>query len=100
MRKRAAEAEAKFKRLYDAIENGFADVFDPLLKERATELQSIQDHGRADTERARERSIGRGRAKSLHSLETFASQATAGACELSPAGIAPPTGARWPCASR
>jgi hypothetical protein len=35
---RAAEAEAKLKRLYDAIENGIADVSDPMLKERVTEL--------------------------------------------------------------
>jgi hypothetical protein len=34
LRKRAAEAEAKLKRLYDAIENGIADVSDPMLKER------------------------------------------------------------------
>jgi hypothetical protein len=32
LRKRAAEAEAKLKRLYDAIESGIADVSDPLLK--------------------------------------------------------------------
>src|SRR5205823_2337827 len=41
LRKRAAEAEAKLKRLYAAIENGIADVSDPLLKERVTELKSI-----------------------------------------------------------
>jgi site-specific DNA recombinase len=35
LRKRAAEAAAKPKRLYDSIENGIADVSDPMLKERA-----------------------------------------------------------------
>ena len=29
LRKRATEAEAKLKRLYDAIENGVADLADP-----------------------------------------------------------------------
>jgi site-specific DNA recombinase len=42
LRKRATEAEAKFKRLYDAIENGIADVSDPMLKERVTELKAIR----------------------------------------------------------
>jgi len=32
LRKRAAEADAKLKRLYDAIENGIADVSDPMLR--------------------------------------------------------------------
>jgi hypothetical protein len=36
-RKRAAKAEAKLKLLYDAIENGIADVSDPMLKERVTD---------------------------------------------------------------
>jgi site-specific DNA recombinase len=52
LRKRAAEAEAKLKLLYDAIENGIADVSDPMLKERVTELKSIRDQARADAERA------------------------------------------------
>jgi len=52
LRKRAAEAETKLKRLYDAIENGIADVSDPMLKERVTELKSIRDQARADAERA------------------------------------------------
>jgi site-specific DNA recombinase len=49
---RKAEAEAKLKRLYDAIENGIADVSDPMLKERVTELRAIRDQARADAERA------------------------------------------------
>jgi hypothetical protein len=52
LRKRAAEAEAKLKRLYDAIENGIADVSDPMLKGRVTELKAIRDQARTDAERA------------------------------------------------
>jgi hypothetical protein len=52
LRKRASEADAKLKRLYDAIENGIADVSDPMLKERVTELKAIRDQARADAERA------------------------------------------------
>lgn len=32
LRKRASEADAKLKRLYDAIENGVADLSDPMLR--------------------------------------------------------------------
>ena len=63
LRKRASEAEAKLKRLYDAIENGIADVSDPMLKERVTELKSVRDQARADAERAE------------GALKTFARQA-------------------------
>jgi Recombinase zinc beta ribbon domain/Recombinase len=52
LRKRAAEADAKLKRLYDAIENGIADLSDPMLKDRVTELKAIRDQARADAERA------------------------------------------------
>lgn len=48
LRKRASEADAKLKRLYDAIENGIADLSDPMLKERVTELKAIRDQARAD----------------------------------------------------
>jgi site-specific DNA recombinase len=43
LRKRTAEAVAKLKRLYDAIENGIADVSDPMLKGRVTELKAIRN---------------------------------------------------------
>jgi site-specific DNA recombinase len=52
LRKRATEADAKLKRLYDAIENGVTDLSDLMLKERITELKAIRDHARADAERA------------------------------------------------
>jgi site-specific DNA recombinase len=75
LRKRAAEAEAKLKRLYDAIENGIADVSDPMLKERVTELKSIRDQARADAERAEGALDRAGPSITPHALKTFASQA-------------------------
>ena len=44
---RAIVPRNSLKRLYDAIENGIADVSDPMLKERVTELKSIRDQARA-----------------------------------------------------
>ncbi len=38
-----AEAEAKLKRLYEAIENGVVDVADPSLKDRIAELNVMRD---------------------------------------------------------
>jgi len=52
LRKRASEADAKLKRLYDAIENGIADLADPMLKDRIAELKAIRDQAPADAERA------------------------------------------------
>jgi hypothetical protein len=52
LRKRASEADGKLKRLYDAIENGIADLADPMLKDRVAELTAIRDQARADAERA------------------------------------------------
>jgi Recombinase len=73
LRKRAAEADAKLNRLYDAIENGIADVSDPLLKERVTGLKSIRDQARADAERA-EGALDRARPTiTPQTLRTFAS---------------------------
>jgi len=75
LRKRAAEAEAKLKRLYDAIENGIADVSDLMLKERVTELKAIRDQARSDAERA-EGALDRARPSvTPQALKTFASQA-------------------------
>ena len=51
LRKRATEAEAKLKRLYQAIENGIADLSDPALKDRVAELAAIRDQARADADR-------------------------------------------------
>ena|SRR5215467_592803 len=54
LRKRSAEADAKLKRLYDAIEIGIADVSDLMLKDRVTELRSIRDQARAERRAGRE----------------------------------------------
>ena len=75
LRKRAAETDAKLKRLYDAIENGVADLADPMLKDRITELKAIRDQARADAERA-EGAIERlGPSITPQALKTFARQA-------------------------
>ena len=54
LRKRASEADAKLKRLYDAIENGIADLSDPMLKDRVAELKATRDQARLDAERAQD----------------------------------------------
>ena len=54
LRKRAAEADAKLKRLYDAIENGVADLSDPMLKDR---IDRAEGHARPGPPRRR---AGRG----------------------------------------
>jgi hypothetical protein len=50
----SAKTDAKRKRLYDAIENGVADLSAPMLKDRVAELKAIRDQARADAERARQ----------------------------------------------
>ncbi len=54
LRKRASETDAKLKRLYDAIENGIADLSDPMLKDRVAELKAVRDQARVDAERAQD----------------------------------------------
>ena len=53
LNKRAAEAELRLKRLYDAIEAGITDLDDPALKDRIDGLKALRDQARADAERAR-----------------------------------------------
>jgi hypothetical protein len=48
---RAAGADARLKRLYDAIESGVADLDDPALKERIAGLKAIRDQAQADAQR-------------------------------------------------
>jgi site-specific DNA recombinase len=43
LRKRTAEADARLRRLYDAIENGVADLADPMLNDRVAELRAARD---------------------------------------------------------
>ncbi|MDR6953974.1 hypothetical protein J2X65_003341 [Ancylobacter sp. 3268] len=52
LNKRATEAEAKLKRLYEAIENGLINMADLSLKDRIAELTAIRDQAQADAERA------------------------------------------------
>jgi site-specific DNA recombinase len=74
LRKRASEADAKLKRLYDAIENGVADLSDPMLEDRVAELKAIRDQARADAERAQEAIERTGPAITPQALKTFARQ--------------------------
>jgi hypothetical protein len=45
----------------DAIENGFADLADPILKDRIAELKAARDQARAGAEGPRVRPHGSGR---------------------------------------
>ena len=72
LRKRATEAEAKLKRLYDAIENGVSDLSDPMLKDRVAELKAIRDQARVDAERAEEAIDRAGPSITPQALKTFA----------------------------
>ena len=51
LNKRATETDLRLKRLYDAIENGIADVNDSDLKERIATLKATRDQAKADAER-------------------------------------------------
>src|SRR6516164_3308159 len=61
LRNRAAEADGKLKRLYDAIENGVADLADPMLKDRIAELKATRDQARTDAGGPKVRWSGSGR---------------------------------------
>ena len=52
LKKRAAEADGRLKRLYDAIESGVADLGDESLKTRIADLRAIKSQAEADAERA------------------------------------------------
>jgi site-specific DNA recombinase len=73
--RRAAEADAKLRRLYDAIENGVADLADPMLKSRVAELKAVRDQARADAERAAVAIEHAGPSITPRVLKTFARQA-------------------------
>ena len=72
LRKRASEAEAKLKRLYEAIENGVVDMADPSLKGRIAELTAVRDQAQADAERATSAVERLGPAITSDSLRRFA----------------------------
>jgi site-specific DNA recombinase len=75
LRKRVTEVDAKLKRLYDAIENGVADLADPMLKDSVAELKAIRDQARADAGRAEGALERVGPTITPQSLKTFARQA-------------------------
>ncbi len=52
LHKKAAEAEVRLKRLYNAIESGVADIEDESLKEQIAELRALKSQALADAERA------------------------------------------------
>jgi hypothetical protein len=72
LRKRTAEADAKLKRLYEAIENGVADLSDPMLKDRIAELKATRDQARLDAERAEDAIDRAGPTITPQTLKTFA----------------------------
>ncbi|BCG94168.1 recombinase family protein [Mesorhizobium sp. 131-2-1] len=57
LRRQAADAEGKLTRLYEAIEDGLADLSDSNLKTRISELKRTRDAANADAERAESRKI-------------------------------------------
>ena len=75
LRRRAAEADARLRRLYDAIENGVADLSDPMLKDRIAELKATRDQARGDAERAEGALDRLGPTVTPRVLRTFARQA-------------------------
>ncbi|MBV8792470.1 MAG: hypothetical protein JO237_10500, partial [Pseudolabrys sp.] len=60
------------KRLYDAIENGIADLSDPMLKDRVAELKATRDQARLDAERAEDAIDRAGQTITPQALKTFA----------------------------
>src|SRR3546814_20937909 len=71
LERRATDAEAKLKRLYDAIENGVIDVSDSSLKDRIAGLTATRDHAKGDAERALEHIVKLGPANTPESLRAF-----------------------------
>ena len=75
LRRQAADAEAKLTRLYEAIENGLAELDDANLKGRIIELKRIRDAARADADRAENRDEGEGNRLTPDLLRRFAAEA-------------------------
>jgi hypothetical protein len=72
--KRAAETDLRLKRLYDAIENGVADLDDPALKDRMAGPKTIRDQAQADANRAQAMADSTGQ-PSIAMVQKFASTA-------------------------
>ncbi|MGL4967385.1 MAG: hypothetical protein ACRC67_39575 [Inquilinus sp.] len=68
---RPTEAEAKLKRLYDAIESGVIDVGDPSLKDRIAELSATRDQAKGDAERVLAHIVKSGPAITPETLRAF-----------------------------
>lgn len=75
LRKQAADAEAKLTRLYEAIENGLAEMDDANLKGRIVELKRTRDAARADADRAEDRGEGDDNRVTLELLRRFGVEA-------------------------
>ncbi len=71
LNKRATEADARLKRLYDAIEIGAADLNDPDLRERIAGLKATRDQAQVDAERAQATLQGSGQAITPAMLAKF-----------------------------
>ena len=75
LERRATEAEAKLKQLYEAIENGVIDMRDPSLKDRIAELTATRDQAKGDVDRAVAHIEKIGPAITSESLRAFATAA-------------------------
>jgi hypothetical protein len=69
---RGCASRCKLKRLYDAIENGAADLSDPMLKDRIGELKVTRDQAHLDAERAEDAIERAGPNITAQALKTFA----------------------------
>jgi site-specific DNA recombinase len=78
LRRRAAEAEARLRRLYDATESGVAELADPMLKDRVSELKATRDQARLDAEWAEDALNRSGPAITPEALTTLARAARKG----------------------
>jgi site-specific DNA recombinase len=72
LNRRAAESEARLKRLYDAIEAGVADLDDPALKDRIDGLKAIRSPSASKSPKARSASWNRSPGCSRRSWRTAA----------------------------
>ena len=71
LNKRAAEADARLKRLCDAIESGAADLNGPDLRDRIASLKATRDQAQVDAERAQATLQGSGQAITPAMLAKF-----------------------------
>ena len=75
LNRKAAEADARVNRLYDAISAGVVDVSDPALKARLEEYKAVRDQARVDADRATVAQDNAGQAVTPASLTAFAEAA-------------------------